>query len=190
MSDGPYGRDYTARNAKKAYDEAKETETHVHSGERWFGLAATPAGETHLADRIGAGANTAECGPVVVDAGNDDWGTWTQILGSTDTPCDGGTALYFDMHRINLRAAEATAQRYMIQMALQEDAPTDDPGANDVYTELEFTSPGVGALARIDPQDLQQERVPAGTKVWMRTRAPDQDTSTLSFYFGLHEYFE
>lgn len=169
-------------------NETEVIEQHIHAGERWFGAAAVPAGETHIADRTGAGAATAEAGPFVVDAGNDDWGAWAQILGSEDTPTDGGSKVAFDMHRLNIGATENTAQRYMIQIALQEDAPADDPGAADTYTEMEFISPGVGALNRIDPQVIQQEHVAAGTKVWMRTRAPNQDTSTMSFYFGLHEY--
>jgi hypothetical protein len=31
-------------------EEVVEIETHLHSRERWFGLAALPSGETHVAD--------------------------------------------------------------------------------------------------------------------------------------------
>lgn len=167
---------------------AWETLHHFHSGERWFGAAATPAGETHIADRVGAGAAGAEAGPLVVDAGNDDWGAWTQILGSADTPLDSGSATHFDFHRLIVHAAEDTAQRYICQVVAQEDAPGDDPGASDTYTEFELISAGVGATARIEPIEIQMPRVATTTKVWMRTRAPDQNTSTLSFCIGLHEY--
>lgn len=174
--------------ARKVLEEATEIEEHIHSGERWLGVAAAPAGETHIADRIGAGAATAEAGPLVVDAGNDDWGTWTQILGSSDTPTDSGSKVAFDLHRMRISGSEDTAQRYMIQIALQEDAPADDPGSSDVYTETDLISQGVGALGFIEPILLQGCRVAATTKVWMRTRAPGLNTSTLSFYIGLHEY--
>ena len=158
-------------------------------GTRWFGLAGTPAGETHHADRTGAGANTAECAPTVVDAGNDDWGTWTQILGSTDTPCDSGRATHYVINRLIVSATEAVAQRYMFQVAFQEDAPADDPGANDVYTEGEVVSHGTASLAPVLPVEISAPRVAAGTKAWMRVRAPNVDTSTFSFYFGMVEYF-
>jgi len=158
-------------------------------GTRWFGLAGTPAGETHHADRAGAGAATAECAPTVVDAGNDDWGTWTQILGSADTPCDSGRATHYVINRFIVSATETVAQRYMFQIAFQEDAPTDDPGANDVYTEDEFISHGTNALDPMHTVRIDAPRVAAGTKVWMRTRAPNVNTSTFSFYFGMVEYF-
>ena len=174
--------------ARKILEEATEIETHIHSGGRWFGAAATPAGETHIADRVGAGAAGAEAGPLIVDAGNDDWGAWTQILGSTDTPTDGGAEVAFDLHEIHITAYEDTAQRYMYQIASQEDAPADDPGAGDVYTEDEFISGGVGANAATFSVPIQNMRVAAGTKLWMRLRAPNADTSTISFYFGIHEY--
>ena len=170
------------------YDVVEVLDDHVHHGLRWFGLATTPAAETHKADRQGAGAAGAECGPIVVDAGNDDWGTWTQILGSTDTPCDSGTGTHFDLNTIHVTAYEDTATLYMIQIAFQEDAPADDPSASDVYTETQVTSAGVGATARTIPVTVQGNRVVAGTKVWMRTRAPNKSTSTISFYMGLHEY--
>ncbi len=174
--------------ARMAAKRAWEGSTHHHSGERWFGAAASASGETHIADRIGAGDAGAEAGLLIVDAGNDDWGTWTQVLGSCDTPIDSGSATHFDFHRIIIHAAENTAQRYMIQIALQEDAPDDDPDTSDIYTEFEVLSRGPGATSGIQPSPFQAERVTAGTKVWMRTRAPDQNTSTLSFYIGIHEY--
>jgi hypothetical protein len=173
---------------RQVLNEATEVEEHAHSGERWFGAAAAPYGETNLEDRIGAGAAASEAAALQVDAGNDDWGTWTQILGSSDTPVDSGSKLYFDLHRLRLDAAEHNAQRYLVQIALQEDAPADDPGSSDIYTEVEFVSPGAGSLTFVEPVTLQTPRVAAATKVWMRTRAPDQNTSTIDFYIGLHEY--
>jgi hypothetical protein len=123
-----------------------------------------------------------------MDAGNDDWGAWGQFIGSADTPTDGGSATHYDLHRLEFEAYEHTAQRYLIQIALQEDAPDGDPGASDVYTEFEVVSGGVGANARIEPIQIQCNRVPVGTKAWGRIRAPNQNTSTLSGYIGIHEY--
>ena len=170
-------------------DEAREVEEHVHSGEHWFGTRTGGAvGETQIAERIGAGATTAEAAPLVVDAGNDDWGTWTQILGSSDTPTDSGSKVAFDLHRMRVSTSEVNSQRYLYQIALQEDAPTDDPGATDVYTEGDLISQGAAPQAVAGPIVIQAPRVAAGTKVWMRTWAPNQNTATLSIYIGIHEY--
>lgn len=167
--------------------KAAEIETHIHSGARWFGAAASASGEIHIVDRIGAGDAGAEAGVIVVDAGNDDWGAWTQILGSADTPVEAGKT-HYDLHELHITVAENTAQLYMMQLAMQEDSPDDDPGDNDAYTESVYTSAGVGNVAEDHPHELHNIRAAAGTKVWMRIRAPNQNTSTLSFYFGLHEY--
>ena len=48
-----------------------EIEKHLHNNEKWFGLAGTPAAETHRADRI-----TLLPEPFQVDVGNDTWGSW------------------------------------------------------------------------------------------------------------------
>ena len=69
-----------------------EIERHLHSGGRWFEAAAVPDGEDHVADRIGSGAGAFE-----IDAGNDTWGDWTQILGADDTPTVAGKT-HFDPH--------------------------------------------------------------------------------------------
>ncbi len=38
---------------KQAIQEAREVEKHIHTHEKWFGDAAVPVGETHVADRLG-----------------------------------------------------------------------------------------------------------------------------------------
>jgi hypothetical protein len=177
--------------ARMAAKEAWEVEHHVHNGERWFGVAASPSGdETHKADRIGAGAAGAEAGPLVLDAGNDDWGAWTQIMGSTDTPTDGGSASHYDPHRIRVSTTEDTDQRYILQFAIQEDAPADDPGASDFYTELDVYIPSTigNASAVQEPIDMLMYRKTTTTKMWARVRAPGANTSLFSFFMGIHEY--
>ena len=183
-----YSNDYLGQKIKAIEADVQEIEGHIHAGERWFGLAASVSGETHLADRIGAGAATAECAVVVIDAGNDDWGTWTQILGSSDTPVHTG-AKHYSFRQVHITDTETRAQRYMFQVAFQEDAPADDPGDTDVYTEHEFTSSGIAALETIPPVTIQSPHAASGTKAWMRSRAPNVNTSTMSFYFSLREHF-
>lgn len=155
-----------------------EIERHLHSYESWFADAASPSGETHVADRISPTDN----GAFVIDAGNDTWGGWLQILGSSDTPTRAGN-VYFDLHRILFTATEKNAL-YYFQLAYGEDADAAVTAGN--YTEVGF----VPASNQIDsgPVNIQTRRENVGTKVWARCMAPGEDTGTMSFIFGLHEY--
>lgn len=179
--------------ARKAAKEAWETEHHFHNGDLGFGVAAAPSGETHIADRVSIGGAGAETGPFVVDAGNDDWGTWTQVLGSSDTPpAEISTATHFDMNEMTIVATEHDSQRYLWQMVVQEDAPADHPLDGDALTEGEFYI--YAAAIQGDPvlptRIFRSYRKPVGTKIWMRLRAPGQNTSTVSFYLYGHFYID
>jgi hypothetical protein len=166
-------------NIDEIKEEVIEIETHLHSNESWFEKAATPNGQIHVADRIGTGS-----GPFQVDAGNDNWGDWVQVLGSADTPAK-PNMLYFDAHRAEFVAAERN-ESYFVQVA-----PGDDPDAA-VVAELhtEFVLKPASNVLDSGPVDIQTVRLPAGTKAWIRTKCPGQDTATLDFYFGIHEYEE
>ena len=83
-------------------------------------------------------------------------------------------------------AATATSTSSEVAAA---DATADDPGDTDVYTEHEFTSSGIAALETIPPVTIQSPHAASGTKAWMRSRAPNVNTSTMSFYFSLREHF-
>jgi hypothetical protein len=155
-----------------------EVERHLHSHESWFGLALVPNGEIHVADRIGAGIN-----PFVIDAGNSNWGDWVQILGSSDTPAR-GTNTNYDLHRILVVAAERTTNTYFIQIAFGTSGAAGL--AAGTYTEFPYYSPA--SVSRSAPTDFQTRRQTAGTKAWARCLAVGQNTGTLSFYPGLHEY--
>lgn len=154
-----------------------EIERHFHSYERWFETAATPNGEIHVADRIGSGG-----GAFQVDAGNDDWGAWVQILGSSDTPADAGK-VEFDLHRISIVNAERNAD-YFVQIAFGAS------GAAALLVNTYTEEPFKPASNQVDSSAVytQSKRQAAGTKTWVRTKCPGQDTGTLSFYHGIHEY--
>ena len=154
-----------------------EIERHLHSYERWFGLAASPSAELHRADRASAAA-----GPFIIDAGNAAFGSWLQILGSTDTPATAGQ-VKFDMHRLLFTATERD-NLYVIQIAFGETG--DGAVTAGAYVEVPF----IPASNQIDsgPVDIMSRRITAGTKGWARCICPGQNTATMSFYFGLHEY--
>lgn len=153
-----------------------EIERHLHSSASWFGLAVTASGETHVADRIGAGVN-----PFRIDAGNDTWGAWVQILGSSDTPAR-AAQLYFDPHLMIVKDTESAAV-YFIQIA--RGTSGDAALAAGMYTELVYSATVQKETGIID---VQTGRAPAGSKLWARCLAVGQNTAWLDFYIGIHEY--
>lgn len=154
-----------------------EVERHLHSYERWFETAAVPNGEVHVADAIGGGS-----GAFQVDAGNDDWGSWLQVLGSSDTPAIAGSAK-FDPHRIEISSAERNAV-YFLQIAFGASGAA--ALASGDYTESVFKP----ASNQVDsgPVMMQSRRITTGVKAWARCMCPGQDTATLDFFLGIHEY--
>jgi len=157
--------------------EIKEVEHHIHNVERWLELASAPSGETHRADRIGTGA-----GVFIIDAGNNDWSAWLQVFGSSDTPVDTGMTI-FDAHRILIKTAERQNTENILQIACGEDA--DAALTTFDYTEFGFLVP---ANARSTPVEVKFDRQAVGTKVWVRAKVPGQNTGSISFFLGLHEY--
>lgn len=154
-----------------------EIESHLHSNERWYGAAVTPSGETHVADRLGVGVVAFE-----IDAGNNTWGSWLQILGSSDTPADPGK-LYMDVHRVMVVSTERNATYFMQFSA----GATGAAGLTALtYTEAVFQP----LSNQLDSQPLcmQSRRSASGTKIWARCLCPLQDTAKITFYFGIHEY--
>lgn len=154
-----------------------EIERHFHHWERWLGKAVTPSGETHVADKLGVGVLAFQ-----IDAGNNDWGAWTQILGSADTPVIAGS-VKFDFHRLMITATERSAYSF-IQFAFGDVAATAFAAGN--YSSIIFAPAGV--VGEQAPLDIQTRRIASGTKVWARTLCPGQNTATIDFYFGVHEY--
>jgi len=153
-----------------------EIERHFHSYERWFGAANTPDGEIHVADRIGTSVTAFQA-----DAGNNTWGDWLQILGSSDTPDTSGSA-YYDLHEIFITTAERAAT-YFVQLAKGIDGDT--ALTNNTYSEFMFLP---AAASRIIPIVIQSRRYISGTKAWIRCFCPGQNTGTMDFFIGLHEY--
>jgi len=153
-----------------------EIERHFHSGARWFETALIPSGETHVADRIGSGG-----GPFQIDAGNNTWGDWIQIIGSEDTPVDAGKA-YYDPHQMIVEDSERAAT-YFIQFT--RGASGTAGYAAGTYTELVYSASVQKETGIID---IQTGRAPAGAMLWARCMAPGENTGTLDFYLGVHEY--
>jgi len=165
---------------QRILSEVKEVEHHLHNYERWFGAAAVPSGEVHVADSI----LTVKV-PFVIDAGNDTWGAWVQILGSSDTPAIAGNAK-FDLHRLNFTDFETNNSVHGVQVAIGASGAA----ALSAGTYSEFILRTGGGNTFIGPIDLIDKRSDVGAKMWARNWCHGVDTSTLSFFLGLHEYLE
>jgi len=157
----------------------EETEHHFHTVERWFGKAVSASGETHVADRLGAGVAAFR-----LTAGNNTWGAWVQLLGSSDTPADTGK-VYYDPHRIEITVASNTAS-YFIQIAAG--ATGDVALAAGEYTEFPYT-PNTNQIDA-GPVIIKTDRYLTGTKLWARCLCLGQNATTIDMYIGLHEYTE
>ena len=153
---------------------------HHHSYEHWFGLAVTPDGEVHVADSVSDGTAVA---PFRVDAGNDVWGAWVQILGSSDTPVIAG-CLYYDLHRISVVGVENANNTHFVQVAFGASGAAAISAAT--YTELVFRPQTVQGSETI--LTFQMRRIAVGTKAWMRNLVRGQNTSWMDIYHGSHEY--
>jgi len=155
-----------------------EAERHLHSYEHWFGAATAPDGEVHVADHAGDTTTAFQ-----MDAGNDTWGSWLQILGSSDTPHLAGTVCY-DLHRLSVVAVESPNTTHMVQVAFGESGAA--ALTAETYTELVFRPQTVQGQEVI--LDMQAKRIIAGIKAWARAWAIGQNTSTVDLFFALHEY--
>ena len=160
--------------------EIYETEKHLHNREKWFGDAAGGAtGETHVADRMGGSVI-----PFALLTGNADWGSWVQVLGSTDTPVQDGKKK-FDAHRFLVTTTDST-EAFNVQVIAGESADLAALVAAEAMTEAPFISATNNGDSGIS--DIMSIRVDVGTKVWARAVCIGQDAKTTNIYFGIHEY--
>ena len=167
--------EYKTRTKTAIYDEVVEIVHHLHNYEYWAGLHATPVGEVTIAD-------FATMLPFTLDAGNDTWGSWIQILGSGDTPHRTGMTK-FDPHQIQVTTVETANKLYRVQFAV---GATGAAGLTaETYTE--FTYYAAAAASRAAPVDILFDRIDVGTKMWARCWCDATNTSTFKFLLGIYE---
>lgn len=155
-----------------------EIERHFHGWDRWMCAAAAANGEIHVADRIGSTGT----GAFTLTSGNDTWGNWVQVLGSSDTPVVAGGVKY-DLHRILVLVANTVAP-YFIQVAFGT------TGAAALAANT-FSSIVINPASNTDKTEalpVMSRRQAAGTKAWMRCWCVGNNAKTLTVMFGLHEY--
>jgi hypothetical protein len=157
--------------------ELLEVERHLHNWESWLGLPLVPNAEVHCADRIGTAVAALQ-----INAGDDTWGSWVCILGSSDTPARVGMTK-FDLHRVMVTASQRT-QPYFVQIAFGASGAA----ALAAGTYTEFVYRASSAVVEEAPIDIMVKRQNAGTKAFARCYVPTQNLGTLDFFFGEHEY--
>ncbi len=152
---------------KKIY----EINSHLHNREIWFGAAAVPTG-THKGD-IDTMAFYQST------AGNNQYGSWLQLLGSDDTPVQAGF-VEFDGHRMLVTVgASATNTLHKVQLAKGAS------GSQQLLTEVEFIlTSGTAAI----PVDIIFPHVDAGENLWVRHWANGKNGTTMDLKLGIHEY--
>ena len=151
---------------------------HIHNFERWFGAALVPNAEIHVADNILTATTW-----FTADAGNNTWGSWLQIFGSSDTPNQVGMTL-FDFHRLYVAEIERGGLSHFIQIGWGASGAAALAAGN--YLDIVYKP--VSAANAETPIQLIGKRIPAGSKVWIRVKIPTANTGTFSFYAGIHEY--
>lgn len=154
------------------------TERHHHHYERWFGAAAVPNGTVHVADSVADNPSAFQ-----VDAGNDAWGTWVQILGSADTPAITGNVEY-DLHLLDFVALERANTTHLIQVGFGATGAAALTAGT--YSERVFHPQSV--QGRPAPMPIETRRAAVGTLAWMRILVQGQNTGTMDFFIGSHEY--
>lgn len=158
--------------------EVNEIEKHHHNWERFMAKAATPAGETHVADNIIDNQVAFQA-----NGGNNTWGAWIQVLGSDDTPVITAMAKY-DLHRILVVSHQRNNNLYLMQIALGASGAA--ALAAGTYTDIPILTGG--GNTEVGPVEVMVIRKDAGTKAWVRVFAVGQNLGTMDFLIGLHEY--
>lgn len=152
-----------------------EIERHHHHYEHFFGVAVSPSGEVHVADHQSTTSFQA-------DAGNTIFGSWLQVLGSSDTP-HVGTATHYDFNALMIETVERANTIYLIEVGFGASGAASI--SDDTITETMYIAP---ANARSSPIFISTRRQASGTKAWVRILADGADTGKMDFFIGLHEY--
>ena len=161
--------------------EVIEIEKHLHNYEKWFGAAASPSGETHVADRM-----DGVISPFALLSGTSDFGSWVQVLGSSDTPVQTGKTK-LDLHRVLVTSTDSTAT-FIVQIVTGESAGIAAKLAAEDFDEFPYISATNNNDSGIS--EIIDKRCDVGEKVWMRCACVGQTAKTINIYFGLHEYDE
>jgi hypothetical protein len=121
----------------------------------------------------------------VITTGNNYFGGWVCIVGSSDTPKVSGNA-FFDLHEMLITGASDAAV-YTIQFAWGVDTNARDA---NVTANKFSTTPSRRATNQDQTavRTIMMPRVAVGSCVWARAAVVGANEKTISFYIGMHEY--
>jgi hypothetical protein len=163
---------------------AHVTRRAVNHYERWYAKAASADAEVHVADNIGNTGTAA----FQIDGGegaSGSWGSWVQILGSTDTPIVGeATYTKYNLHKIFISDTQEDTSVYFVQFGFG----TSGAAAllAGTYSEMVFKASANNTEEIV--YLVRARRVAAGTKAWARCWCVGKNTGTFDFYFSVIQY--
>ena len=161
--------------------EAHEIEEHLHHNERWMSELDTPIGETDVASPVLTDTSDSPFS-LTASASTNTFGAWRPILGSDNTPVQGGMVA-FDAHRARVHSTTTTAKNFRIQLAFGTGTATEAFNAGD-WTEFDFWH---NNQTRAGPIEIGSKPKANGTKLWARVKTIEGN-GTFAFFYGLHEY--
>jgi len=170
------GTPATSATVASISDRIEDIHGHFNNYQRWFGFI-TASGTTHV-------ASDTSLSSFQMDAGNDDYGAWVQILGDNDTPAETGKN-WFSIDRIFIEDVETDVVATKIQIVTDTVAASDGI-SSDTYTEMVVQPETSKTNAFAQP--VLMEAVPAHTKAWARCWVKGQNTSTVDFMFSILEH--
>lgn len=147
---------------------------HVANWERWMGV------DTLTTEGI---ASTDSILPFVLVSGHDNYGDWTLILGSKDTPVQGPVYEKFSVNRILV----VDADEYEAVTRLQIACGTSGEAAlaAGTYTDLVLMPL---ADSGQNPCLVMTEHTAAGTRCWARCWVAGEDTKRVGLLYSILEY--
>lgn len=175
---------------RNALVDSAITEQHHHAYERWIGPAASPSGESHVADPLGEVGGTP-AGVITsfqfTSGASKTWGPAVQIFGSTDAAVclPAGDRAVFDLHRLRPTNAGANKLDWCIRIIAGTSAAAGVTAGTYLVIPL-----FVDNVDRVKlPVELIDKRHVAGTKMWAQVLLiTNNDEQTLDLQFGVHGY--
>lgn len=144
---------------------------HHHNHEHWVGGSATEDSLT---------AYTA-------DSGDGAFGTEVVVFGASDTPISAGN-IRFDARRVLVATMQHTTP-YVFQLVWGSGSFADAVSAGQTSSAMLIKSSATGA-GQGGPVEIIMPQLLSGIdKLWVRVKNAT-NTSTLTFYLGIHEYEE
>jgi len=130
------------------------------------------------------GAYTNLIAAFQLTSGNNAFGSWLQVFGSSDTPITSGETK-FDLHRILFTDTNST-DPFIIQIVTGESADIAAKLIAEDFNEFPYISATNNNDSGIT--ELIDKRCDVGEKVWMRCANVGGNGTLLDFYCGIHEY--